>query len=484
MAGITVQGRLYIDGRWEDSDGGGTVMARSPVDGTALGTFVEGTSADVDRAVRAARQASVRLAGLTAWERSRLCFRVAHAIERSADRLSDLLTREQGKPLHTEAGAEVHTAAAEFYEAAEQVKYLETSYLPVADPFKRVFTIRQARGVYGVVTPWNFPINIPCEYLAPALATGNSVVWVPAPTTALCAVALVEAIEEADLPPGAINLVTGAGPIVGDATISHPGVDAVGFTGSPETGQVIARRAAGKPMVLELGGNGPTIVLDDADLDRTAQALSEGCFFNGGQTCAATEWILVQQPVYEALTQAMVQQAQRVALGNPFEVGVTMGPLNNAKVAAKVEDHVQDAVSHGAEVVWGGRRVPELGSPLYFQPTVLCGVSPDMLVSREETFGPVVPLTPFGNDAQALQLAADQRYGLCAAVFTRDIARAFHFAEHLRAGIVNINAPSTYWEIHLPFGGASGTRSGLGRLGGRHMMESMTDLKTIAIDVR
>ncbi len=484
MSGPAIQGRLYIGGRWEESDGGSTRAAISPADGSSLGTYVEGTPSDVDRAVRAARQASEQLSSLTAWERARLCFQVAQAIERHADRLAELLASEQGKPLHTEAVGESHTAAREFYEAGEQIKYLETSFVPVADPFKRVFTIRQPRGVYGIVTPWNFPVNIPCEYLAPALATGNSVVWVPAPTTSLCAIALIEAIEEAGLPPGSINLVTGQGPVVGDAAVAHPQVDAVGFTGSPETGRTIAQRAAGKPMVLELGGNGPTIVLDDADLERAVQALSEGCFHNAGQTCAATEWILVQRAVYEPLMQAMVQQARSVVLGNPLEVGTTMGPLNNAKVADKVERHVQDARSHGAEVVWGGRRAPELGSALYFQPTVVCGVTPDMAMSQEETFGPVVPLTPFDTDEQALQMAASQPYGLCAAVFTRNVGRAFYFAERVRAGIVNINGPSTYWEIHLPFGGASGTRSGVGRLGGRHMLESMTDLKTISVDVR
>lgn len=269
-------------------------------------------------------------------------------LEVRKEALARALSEDQGKPYHSEALFEISKAADGFRDAAEHVKWLEGATIPVEDPNKRVFSIRQPRGVYAVVTPWNFPINIPVEYLAPGLAAGNAIVWVPAPTTSVCAVRLVECLEEAGVPRGVVNLVTGFGPIVGDAIVTHPDTDAVGFTGSAATGMTIAQRAAGKPLLLEMGGNGPVIVLDDADLDAAMRATASGCFVNAGQVCSSSERILVSERVYDDFAERMTRAAGDVRLGDPLDATTTMGPLNNTDVARKVKRHVEDGVERGA----------------------------------------------------------------------------------------------------------------------------------------
>lgn len=477
------QGQLYIGGRWAAAAAGKTFAATSPATGATIGQLAEGDASDADRAVRAANDARRALAAMSVWERARMCLRIADAILARKDELARVLTLDQGKPLHAEAIGEVEHAAGSFRNCAEQIKWLETAVMPVEAPTKRVFSIRQPRGVYAIVTPWNFPYMIPAEYLAPGLAAGNAIVWVPAPTTSLCAVALMRALEDADLPPGAVNLVTGPGPVVGDAIVAHPGTHGVGFTGSPPTGEHIARRAAGKPCLLELGGNGPTIILDDADVDAAAAAAALGSFFNAGQVCSATERILVRPEVHDAVIERLAAQARAVTLGDPLAEGTTMGPLNNEPTAAKTDRHVADAVERGATIVVGGGRADGHPTPLYYRPTVLDGVTPAMAAHREETFGPIAKVMTVKDDDEALRVADDGDLGLVSAVFTKDLARAFKFAEGLRTGIVVVNDFTDYWELHLPFGGASGKRSGIGRIGGKHAIMEMTDLKTIVLEV-
>jgi acyl-CoA reductase-like NAD-dependent aldehyde dehydrogenase len=477
------EAKLYIGGAWEAAAARATFPATSPVTGEVLAQLAQGDVADADRAVRAANAARGKLAAMTAWERSRMCLRIADAIEARKPALARTLTLDQGKPYHAEALGEVEHAAASFRNCAEQIKWLETAVLPVEAPTKRVFSIRQPRGVYAVVTPWNFPYMIPCEYIAPGLAAGNAIVWVPAPTTSLCAVELMRAFEAADLPPGAINLVTGPGPVVGDAIVAHPGTHGVGFTGSPGTGEQIMRRAAGKPCLLELGGNGPTIILDDADLDTAAASAALGCFFNAGQVCCATERILVRPEVHDAVIEKLAANARAVKVGDPLVEGTTMGPLNNEPTADKSDRHVRDAVERGATIVVGGGRAAGFATSLYYQPTVLDGMTVEMAGHREETFGPIAKVMTVADDDEALRIADDSEFGLVSAVFTKDLKRAFRFAEALRTGLVVVNDFTDYWELHIPFGGASGKRSGIGRIGGKHALMAMTDLKTIVFDV-
>lgn len=475
---------MYIGGRWVDGLSGVRRQARSPATGEIIATLPEGTREDAQRAIAAARDGQARLARMSVWDRSRLCARVADVLERRKESLARTLTLDQGKPFYSEAKAEVDATITGWRNAADHVKWLDTSVIPVEDPHKRVITIRQPRGVYAVITPWNFPLNIPTEYLAPGLAAGNGIVWVPAPTTSVVAVKLVECLEEAEVPPGAINLVTGPGPVVGDEIVAHPGTDAVAFTGSSATGESIARRAAGKPLLLELGGNGPTLILDDADVELAASATAFGCFFNAGQVCSAAERILVHRRLHDEIAGRLVDHAKRIRLGDPFDEHTQMGPLNNQPVAEKTDRHLADAVARGARVLAGGARAPGHPTDLYYQPTVLTGVARDAAINREETFGPVAPLIPFDTDDEALEWANDNTLGLVSAVFARDLSRAFWFAERLRTGIVNVNDSTNYWELHIPFGGVSGTRSGIGRLGGKYTFYEMTDLRTICLDVR
>jgi succinate-semialdehyde dehydrogenase/glutarate-semialdehyde dehydrogenase len=344
-------------------------------------------------------------------------------------------------------------------------------------------TFRQPMGVWAAITPWNFPINIPVEYVGPALASGNAVILKPAPTTAGIAALLAGCIAEAGVPEGLFSLLTGPSVEMASALVQHEGVVGVGFTGSSAVGVTIGRLAANKAQVMELGGNGPVIVLDDADLDRAAAAIGSAAFFNAGQSCAAAERILAAATVHDRLVEGLVAYADRLVLGDPRAAGTTLGPVNNEGVASKMDEHVEDARSRGAVVVHGGRRRDDQPTRLYYEPTVLAGVPDGSAVTREETFGPIAPVSPLSGDAAILAAANASPLGLSSAVFTRDLDRAFWFAERLQTGQVTINDTSNYWELHLPFGGWAGKASGRGRVGGRYIFDSMTQIRSVAFDV-
>jgi succinate-semialdehyde dehydrogenase/glutarate-semialdehyde dehydrogenase len=318
------------------------------------------------------------------------------------------------------------------------------------------------------------------ELFAPALAAGNAVVWVPAPSTSACCAMLAGIIAAEGTPPGVFSFLPGPGPVAGDALAGHPGVAAVGFIGSVATGGLVAARAAGKTQLLELGGNGPMVILEDADLDLAADAALEAAYLCAGQSCTAGERFLVHAAVRAEFAERVVAAtAERVRLGDPFDPQTTMGPLNNEATAAKFDQHVADAVGRGAKLAHGGRRAPGFPTALYAEPTVLDGVTAAMLIATEETFGPVVPIVEVTSAAQALELTNSSPFGLTAAVFTGDLERGLAFAEQARAGWVNVNASTNLWESHLPFGGRSGSVSGRGRVGGRFAMDAFTEPKTI-----
>jgi len=323
---------------------------------------------------------------------------------------------------------------------------------------------------------------MPAELIAPALAAGNAVVWVPAPSTTICAVKLAECIVDAELPPGVFSMVTGPGPVVGDEIASNPGIHGIGFIGSVATGLKVASRAAGKTTLLELGGNGPLVVLDDADVAAAAEASIAASFLCAGQSCTAGELFLVHDAVHDEFVERLRAVVEgSVRLGDPFAEGTTMGPLNNAPTAAKMDRHVGDALERGAELVTGGTRASGYPTDLFWEPTVLAGVTGEMEVAREETFGPIVPIVRISGDEEALQIANSSPYGLLTAVWTRDLARGLRFAEAVDAGWVNINESTNYWESHLPFGGRAGSSSGVGRVGGSSVLEAFTEPKTVVL---
>jgi acyl-CoA reductase-like NAD-dependent aldehyde dehydrogenase len=473
---------MFVGGAWAAAESGETFTAESPATGEAIGEVPHGARADAQRAVAAANDAANGWARLTAFERAALMHRVGDEIEKRRDELAHVLTLDQGKPLH-ESRDEVDELVAYWRNAAEDGKRLEGRLANSFTPGKRVLLIRRPRGVIGVITPWNWPYTMPAELIAPALASGNTVVWTPASTTAVCATLLAECVVEADLPAGVFNFVTGPGSVVGDEIARNPGTHGVGFIGSTETGRKVAEAAAGKAAVLELGGNGPVVVMDDADLELAAEAAVTACFLCAGQSCTAGERLLVHRAVRAEYVALLREKARRVVLGDPFADGTTMGPLNNEGVAEKMDEHVADALERGAELVHGGERADGFPTRLYWQATVLDGVPADSRVATEETFGPVAPVVEISSLDEAILLANASPYGLLSAIFTRDLAAGLRYADEVKTGWVNINDSSNYWEAHLPFGGRSGTASGIGRVGGTAPMESFTELQTVVLGV-
>jgi len=472
---------IFVDGRWTSSLSGETFTAESPATGETIAEVPLGDRDDAQLAIGAANRAADRWAGATAFERAAALHRVADVVDGRRDELAQTLTLDQGKPL-SESHDEVEELVQYWRNAAEDGKRLEGRLANSVTPGKKVLLFRRPRGVIGVITPWNWPYTMPAELIAPALACGNTVVWTPASTTAVAAVALAECVVEADLPAGVFNLVTGPGSRVGDEIARNPGTHGVGFIGSTETGRKVAEAAAGKAAVLELGGNGPIVVLDDADLDLAAEATVTACFLCAGQSCTAGERLLVHRDVREEFVAKLARLVtERVVLGDPFDGQTTMGPLNNAGVAEKMDEHVADALERGAQVVSGGARADGYPTDLYWQATVLDEVPAASLAATEETFGPIAPVVVIDSLEQAIELTNASPYGLLSAIFTRDLAKGLRFAEAARTGWVNVNESSNYWETHLPFGGRSGTASGIGRVGGSAPMESFSELQTVVL---
>jgi acyl-CoA reductase-like NAD-dependent aldehyde dehydrogenase len=475
---------MYLGGAWVESESGQRIEATSPATGEIIGSVPEGTRADAERAIAAANAAAREWGTKSAFERAHACERVAAIIDDRREDLARTLTLDQGKPLHSEAHAEVEELIEYWRMAAADARRLEGLMPPSVDATKRVLAYRVPRGVVGVITPWNWPYTMAAEVLAPALASGNTVVWGPAPSTSICSVKLAECVVDAELPAGVFNLVTGPGAVVGDEIAANSGTHAIGFVGSIATGYRVAERAAGKALLLEMGGNGPLVVLDDADLDAAVDATLTAAFLCAGQSCTAGERILVHQAVHDDYVERLTAAVEReVRLGDPFAEETTMGPLNNEGTAAKMDGHVGDALDRGAALLMGGARASGFATDLYYEATVLDRVDDEMVVARDETFGPIVPISTIRSEDEALAIIDSSPYGLLTAVFTRDVGRGLRFAEAARAGWVNVNESTNYWESHLPFGGRAGSQSGIGRVGGRFSMETFTELKTVVVNL-
>ena len=474
---------MYVDGAWCAAEAGETFDALNPATGEVFASIPKGSREDARRAIAAAKAGQAVWARLSAFQRAAAIERVGALVEERREAMAQALRRDQGKPI-TEARGEVDELLAYFKMAAADATRIEGIILPSVDAAKRVLVYRVPRGVVSVITPWNWPYTMAGEIIAPALAAGNAVVWNPASNTSACSIEMARCFADAALPAGVFNLVTGPGSVVGDEIAGHRDVGAVGFVGSVEAGKKVATRAVGKDVLLELGGNGPLVVLDDADLDKAVEATLTACFLNAGQSCTAGERILVQAAVHDAYVQKLAAAvAARIHLGDPADEATTMGPVNNESQAAKTERHVRDAIGQGARLVLGGRRAPDFATQLFYEPTVLDGVTDTMEIARDETFGPVAPITVIESEADALRIVNDSPFGLLAGIFTRDLARGLRFAESVRTGWVNINEGTNYWESHLPFGGGAGADSGVGRVGGRFSMERLTELKTVVVNL-
>lgn len=473
--------RCLVAGDWR-AGSGPTFPVLEPATDELLAEVGAAGDDDVDEAVAAAVAAADDMAALGPFERAALLDAVADLLDARADALAVQLTRESGKPLGAEARPELAESADIFRLAADEIVRLGGEVLPSAEPTKRVFTFRRPLGPVAVITPWNFPLNIPAELVAAALAAGDPVVLKPSEGAPLSAGALAAAVVDAGWPAGAINLVHGDAR-VGSRLVSDGRLAGIAFVGGHRAAEDIVRRAGLTRTLIEASGNGPQIVCSDADVPAAAAAAVFGAHFACGQCCVATERVLVHESVHEAFVAEAARAAAGVVVGDPLDPATTLGPLHDDRVAATLTAHLDDALSRGARLVCGGGPEPDRPVERYFPVTVLDAVTPAMQVFREESFGPVVPVTVFADDAEAVELANDSELGLQAAVFTRSLGRAWSYVEQLRTGTVIVNDSVSFWETHPPFGGAGGTRSGWGRIGGRFTIEDLTDVRTAVLDV-
>ncbi|MDO5076359.1 aldehyde dehydrogenase [Corynebacterium sp.] len=468
--------QLYINGEFAASSDGATTAVVSPVTGEVIANISVPTKADLDAAVQAARAAQQQWREVGVWQRAEVMHRIGDLISERRDELSHLLTLEQGKPL-AESYADIDETAKLFHLHAEDAVRLHGETLPSNDPNKRMWTFYQPVGTWAIVIPWNFPVLMFSEFGAPGLVTGNALVVKPPTHTALTLLATMEVMAEAGLPPGLVNILPGEGDF-GASLVAHPGIDAIGFIGSSATAEKIVSTAGLKRSVIEASGNGPVVVLDDADLDAAARAAVQGAYYNAGQVCCATGRVLVHEAVHEQFVDALRAAAKDAVLGDPFDEKTTLGPMNNARTAEKVDIHLDQARERGFDIVLGGGRSKDYPTDLYYEFTVVDNVAEDSLLSTDETFGPVVPVIVGKDDDDLLRLANQDALGLQGAVFTKDMSRAYRFVEHLRTGQVIVNDTNEFWDINMPFGGVGGTRTGWGRIGGKHTLIDMCDLRT------
>ncbi len=474
--------KMYIGGEWVDAESGDTFEVKSPATGEVLAILPNGGPEDVKRAVDAANDAKERVASIPIPERAKLMYRLVEIIKQNSEKFARECTLEQGKPIRESIG-ELADVEPNILQQAEDMIRLEGSiHVPIVKHEMRLLSVWEPLGVIGVITPWNFPWLLPTECVPQAFMAGNAVVFKPAETTPISGVRLVQCMEKAGFPKGSVNLVLGeSGPIVGGSLVEHPNVDGICFTGESATAEEITRRSGMKRLVLECGGLGPLIVLDDASLEKAVSDTVYGCTYNAGQVCVANERILVHERIHDKFLELTSREVKRKKLGNPLIEETDVGPLNNEPLAEKVERHIEDAREKGAKVVVGGRRASGFQTMLYFEPTVVDNVTPDMLFNKEETFGPVAPIISFSDLDEAIEIANSSKYGLSAAVHTNDITKAFRFAERIKAGQVIINDTVCLWEYQHPWGGMK--KSGLGRMGGKYSLQAMMEQKTILINV-
>ncbi|HEV2678401.1 MAG TPA: NADP-dependent succinate-semialdehyde dehydrogenase [Aliidongia sp.] len=467
----------YIDGAWSAADSGKSIAVTDPATGKQLGTVPNMGADETRRAIEAANVALPGWRAKTAKERANILRKWFELMMANQEDLARLMTAEQGKPLAESRGEIVY--AASFIEwFAEEGKRIYGDTIPAHAADKRIIVLKEPIGVCAAITPWNFPAAMITRKAGPALAAGCTMVLKPATATPYSALALAELAERAGIPKGVFSVVTGSASAIGGEMTSNDIVRKITFTGSTEIGIVLLKQAAEsvKKCSMELGGNAPFIVFDDADLDAAVKGAIASKYRNAGQTCVCANRILVQDKVYDAFAGKLADAVAALKVGNGFDQGTVIGPLIDGKAVEKVEQHIADAVAKGAKITLGGKRHSLGGS--FFEPTIITGVTSDMAVAREETFGPLAPLFRFKTDAEAIELANDTEFGLAAYFYSRDIGRIFRVAEALEYGIVGINEGIISTEV-APFGGVK--QSGLGREGSKYGIEDYLEVKYLCL---
>jgi len=477
-------GTLYIDGKWRHAASGQTFAVTNPATSEVLAQISAAGTEDVREAVSAAGSAFAAWSARTAYERSGYLYDAYRLMLERADELAWLMTTEQGKPLRT-ARIEVQYAADFLLWFAEEAKRVYGQTIPSSRADQRFLVMHQAVGVVGAVTPWNYPISMLTRKIAPALAAGCTVVLKPAKQTPLCAVEVFRILHEVGVPAGVVNLVTAAqARIAGDEFLSIPVFRKLTFTGSTEIGKQLAQGAAAsiKRVSLELGGHAPFIVFPDADPAHAARGASLVKFLNTGQACICPNRIFVHRSIAEPFLAVLAERVGRLKAGNGLDEGITVGPLIDEGALAKMDEHVSDAVGKGATLVCGGQRLTgeAYDAGTFFAPTVLTDVTPEMVIYREETFGPIAPVIIFDDEDEVIRMANDTDYGLAAYVYTKDISRAIRVSEALRFAIVGINDINPT-SAAAPFGGMK--ESGLGREGGQEGIVEYLETKLVGISV-
>jgi len=470
--------QAYIGGKWENANSGATRDVTNPATGEKIGTVPDMGVAETRRAIEAAKAAFPAWAAKTAKERGAILRRWNDLMLANADDLAKLMTAEQGKPL-AESKGEIAYAASFIDWFAEEGKRLYGDIIPPHQSDKRLVVLRQPVGVVAAITPWNFPAAMITRKAAPALAAGCTFVCKPATQTPYSALAMAELGARAGIPAGVLNIITGASSSeIGGELTSNPSVRKLTFTGSTEVGKKLMAQCAGtmKKVSLELGGNAPFIVFEDADLDAAAAGAIVSKYRNTGQTCVCANRLLVQSSVYEAFTKKLVDAVAKLKVGDGLKGATDQGPLIDSKALAKVEEHIADAVSKGGQIAFGGKRHALGGT--FFQPTVITNVTSDMLVAREETFGPIAPIFRFDTEEEAVRMANDTEFGLASYFYTRDLARSWRVAEALEYGIVGLNTGLISTEV-APFGGIK--ESGTGREGSKYGILDYTELKYLCV---
>jgi succinate-semialdehyde dehydrogenase / glutarate-semialdehyde dehydrogenase len=467
----------YVDGQWIQANSDQTIRVDNPATGEIIGTVPRLGATETRQAIDAANRAFPAWSKKTAKERAVILRRWFDLMMQNQEDLARLMTLEQGKPL-AESKGEVAYAAAFLEWFGEEAKRIYGDTIPQHQPDKRIVVIKQPIGVVACITPWNFPLAMITRKAGPALGAGCTVVIKPASQTPFSALALAELAERAGVPKGVLNIVTGSAKEIGAELTANPIVRKLSFTGSTEIGKVLMAQCAGtiKKLSLELGGNAPFIVFDDADLDAAVEGAIASKYRNTGQTCVCTNRVLVQDSVYDAFATKLAAAVKSLKPAPGLETGATQGPLIDDAAVRKVESHIRDAQSKGAKILAGGHRHPLGGR--FFEPTVLTDVTPQMAVAREETFGPVAPLFRFKTEAEAIALANDTEFGLAAYFYGRDLARVWRVAEALEYGIVGINTGLISTEV-APFGGVK--ESGLGREGSKYGMDEFVEIKYLCI---